>query len=179
MPRRKPDLRLRLNEEFRERMIERQREKDWTDETLARHASDYHPMTAAIIWKIRKSDPPRRVDIDEMHAIIKAFGAKDLDDFLEVRDYEAIAAEAHELSATHERLRADIDLLQAQLKKIQRKRPRQVWANIRANEAGGLHGWSAMTSDLIDESARRYTTVAESAQQLHPFFSKHLSEEQS
>jgi hypothetical protein len=68
---------------FRERMITEMDRRGLTDAGLAQKASKYHPMTANTIWKIRNADPPRRIDIDEAQAILRALEYENLESLLD------------------------------------------------------------------------------------------------
>lgn len=55
-----------------------------SDAGLAKRVTDLGvPMSAATIWKIKSSEPPRKVDLDEAQAIARAFDYESVEDFLE------------------------------------------------------------------------------------------------
>ncbi len=84
-PKRKVDLgmaaKASLGDSFKDRLIEEQELRGWTDAGLAHRASEHHPIAANTIWQIKKRG--RRVDIDEAHAIAQAFGYSDVRTFVE------------------------------------------------------------------------------------------------
>jgi hypothetical protein len=60
---------------FRERLAQEQQRQRISDAGLARRVSALGlRMTAATVWKIKAGDPPRKVDLDEAHAIASALG---------------------------------------------------------------------------------------------------------
>lgn len=72
-PERSADASLAIR--FRTRLAEEQAQQGMSDAGLAKRVTDLGcPMTAATIWKIKSAQPPRKVDLDEAHAIASALG---------------------------------------------------------------------------------------------------------
>jgi len=63
-------------------MEEEQELRGMSDAGLALRVSEFFPMAPATIWKIKAADPPRRIDLDEVQAIARAFGYTSTEDFL-------------------------------------------------------------------------------------------------
>ncbi len=78
-----PEPERSLTDTFRQRMIEEQEVRGYTDAGLAHRASQFHPVAANTIWQIQKRG--RRVDIDEADAIARAFDFSDVRTFVETR----------------------------------------------------------------------------------------------
>lgn len=88
MPRRPSNLpEVTMQGRFRDRLIEEMERLGYTDAGLAHRASEYYPVTANTIWKIRNSEPARRIDLDEGMAISRALGHGDLESFLMLNRY--------------------------------------------------------------------------------------------
>ena len=89
MPRRSqkaPDDRDQWRDLFVSRLTEDQQREGWSDSQVAYQASVYVPMTGATIWKMKNSEPARRIDIDEARAVMLAFGYESFDEFLKSND---------------------------------------------------------------------------------------------
>lgn len=83
MPRRASEIPAdSMQMRFREQVIALMAREGMNDASLAKRASQHYPVSPGTIWKIRNSDPPRRIDIDEAAAIAKAFGLASIEDML-------------------------------------------------------------------------------------------------
>jgi len=83
-----------MQHRFAQRVEEEATRRGWSDASLAQRISEHrddcvegchhYPMSASTVWKIKNSDPPRRVDLDEANAIARgAFGYDSIEEFLD------------------------------------------------------------------------------------------------
>lgn len=64
-----------MAQRFRERLAQEQQRLGYSDAGLAKRVSALGlKMTGATIWKIKVGEPPRKVDLDEAHALARALG---------------------------------------------------------------------------------------------------------
>lgn len=75
-----------IREQFVQRMTDEQARQGLSDAALAKLVSEHYPMSSATIWKIKKFEPPKRVDLDENHAIALALGFDNFQDLLLLGD---------------------------------------------------------------------------------------------
>lgn len=68
---------------FVERMTQWQGARGYSDAGLAERISEYHPMSAATVWKLKNADPPRGVTLDEAMAISAALGFESIEQLLQ------------------------------------------------------------------------------------------------
>lgn len=72
-----------LRDQIVVRMTEEQSVQGMSDQGLASRISEYYPMSATTVWKLKNSTPPRGVSLDEAHAIARAFGFESIERFLD------------------------------------------------------------------------------------------------
>lgn len=101
-----------LAHRFRTRLADEQTRQGMSDAGLAKRVTDLGvPMTAATIWKIKSSEPPRKVDLDEAQAITHAFGYEGVEDFLENQEDARLDRAAVDLTEAAVRLKANANSL--------------------------------------------------------------------
>ena len=127
-----------LSETFKQRLIEEQAVRGYTDAGLAHRASKFHPIAANTIWQIKKRG--RRVDVDEANAIACAFGFRDVNTFVQTRPEYAEFQETFwalwkELGALGGGVRVDSEHPMAAIQnlgwRINRERTAEQWREIR------------------------------------------------
>jgi hypothetical protein len=81
MPRR-PARPTAWQENFRLSLIREQQRQGMTDAGLAERASQFYPISASAVWKIKNATPPRKVDLDEAMALSRVLGFQSIDEFV-------------------------------------------------------------------------------------------------
>lgn len=71
-----------LRDQIVARMTEEQAVQRMSDMGLAQRITKFYPMSAATVWKLKNSDPPRGLSIDEATAIARALGSNSIEEFL-------------------------------------------------------------------------------------------------
>lgn len=154
MSKRRPDLpRQSLGTAFATRIAEEQEARGWSDAGLAKRASVFYPMSAATIWKIKRAQPPRRVDIDEADAIVRACGAANLEEFLQNAEYRRLQSEILHVSEALSQAKRDVHEIRKRLKHLARRRPASVWREVRSAQDADFPGAVSLLMDAAEELA--------------------------